>query len=69
MTSYKCPFCDRTLYVENNVVEVCQCEKSQQAELEQRERDRQFSRQSKISFDEARFKNKVPLRSDPNAKR
>jgi hypothetical protein len=68
MTSYKCQFCDRILYVENNVVEVCQCEKSQQAELEQKERDRQFSRKSKISFDEARFRNKVPLRQKPNGK-
>jgi hypothetical protein len=59
MTTYTCNYCGKTLYVENGIVETCQCPQIIQAEYEQKERDRLLNNQNKVSFDTARKNNKV----------
>lgn len=64
MLWYRCQYCGADCVVTDTRVEVCQCEESRQAELETRERERQRTQTTKLTFDEARQRNKRPLRDN-----
>jgi len=59
---YSCPFCNKRLVVTEQYVEVCQCPESIREDQAYRERVKQLASKQKITFAEARDKNKRPIR-------
>lgn len=60
--TYVCQHCGRVLTVTEQYVEVCQCPATTLDEQAVRERSKQLARQKQLTFDEARQKNKCPIR-------
>jgi hypothetical protein len=58
----KCKHCNKELEQHGNVVVECHCEEAEQERALDRERRRQWAEARKPTFDEARQKNKRPLR-------
>jgi hypothetical protein len=57
-----CEFCGDILQKEGSKIIACACPDSIQKEYAEREKAKQFNNSRKITFDEARKKNKRPLR-------
>lgn len=58
----KCDYCGIILETRGNLYIDCGCPASVQARAVEREQAKHFAAAQKITFDEARQKNKVPIR-------
>jgi|GEM_PF-5728206 len=60
----QCQHCGSILEQSGHTIAECSCPESEQARLEERERMRSFQAARRPTFDEARQKNKRPVRDD-----
>jgi hypothetical protein len=59
-----CKHCGKQLEQHNDIVVECHCPEAEQERALERERQRQWKESRKPTFDEARKKNKRPLKDD-----